>query len=499
MGLSIIIPYHNEGRDFILTAIKSITDTIDVEYEVIVVDDHSDVPLSLEGIRVVRQPDNLGVGQAFDAGVSVSKYDNLFLMGSDIRFLPNKWASQIVEEIEKYPKSFTCTTCVGLNVDNMDMVARRGVARYNGATILMFHDKQSNPRQTETFRGIIEAKWLPSIKPWDVDSQEIPCILGAAYGVKKDWYNYVDGWFGHRKWGTLEPYISLKSWMFGGSCRIATRIETGHIFKSHGTHGTEQETLMYNKMLVATLLIEDYQRYINFLGTNTILERARKDYKDNLGWMLSKREEYKAKTTMSFDSFCEKFDIDIRKDNKLSKPYSSVYERKDYYKCHYSKSPYLNVYNKVSSYISPTDSVVELGCGTGQLMELLQDKGIAKYIGYDFSDEGVRQTKARIKKAGYEAYIQDLYKVTSFPTANVYVSVEVMEHLEDDLKVISRIPKGGTVIITVPNYLGGSHVRKFDTEEEVVERYKELLKCEEVSTINRGPEAKIFVLKAKKI
>lgn len=317
MDLSIIIPYHEEGIEFISTTINSIRETIDTSYEIIVVDDFSILPLQqIEGVKILRHNENLGVGAAFDTGVKEAKSENLFLMGSDIRFVPNKWASQILEEIENHPKAFTCTSCVALNAEKMDINEQRNVNVVNGATVLMFHDKQTNPKQSETFRGIIEAKWLPHLKDRNVDSYEIPCILGAAYGVKKDWYEYVDGWALHKKWGTLEPYISFKSWFFGGSCRTAPRIETGHIFKPHGTHGTPQDKLIYNKFLVSTLLFDDYERLIKFLGTNPIVERSRKMYEDNLDIIMQKREEYKKKTVYNYLDYFKRWDIDYRPDYK---------------------------------------------------------------------------------------------------------------------------------------------------------------------------------------
>ncbi|MBE3086029.1 MAG: glycosyltransferase [Bacteroidetes bacterium] len=315
MELSIIIPYHNEGVEFISATLVSIRETIDIEdYEIIIVDDGSTekIELSFPRTKIVSHVTNKGVGAAFDTGVRSAKSNNLFLMGSDIRFQKNKWASQMLEEIKQHPKAFTCTSCVNINSENMDIEERKKVGVPTGATILMFHDKKSNPRATDTFRGIIEAKWLPFIPNRDIDSYEIPCILGAAYGVSKEWYNYVDGWEGHRLWGTLEPYISLKSWFFGGSCRCASRIHTAHIFKKTGTHGTPQDILMYNKMFTATVLFEDYNKLINFLGSNAIVERGRKMYTDSMNYILSKKAEYKKKIVIDVDDFFKRWNIDMR-------------------------------------------------------------------------------------------------------------------------------------------------------------------------------------------
>lgn len=247
MDLSIIIPYHNEGPLFIRECIDQLRATIDVEdYEIIVVDDGSLKPLVCDGHKLIRHEKNRGVGAAFDTGVKHAESDNLILMACDIRFMDNGWASKMLEEIEAHQESFTCTTCIGISKDKMDPLANKS-HRMNGATIEMFND---------SWQRIINAKWLPKLEDNKVPSHEIPCILGAFYGVKKDWYEYVDGFAMHRMWGTLEPYISLKSWFFGGNCRVVPAIETAHIFKKDGTHGTPISALFYNKILVSTLLFD---------------------------------------------------------------------------------------------------------------------------------------------------------------------------------------------------------------------------------------------------
>jgi hypothetical protein len=105
----------------------------------------------------------------------------------------------------------------------------------------------------------------------------------------------------------------MKSWLFGGSNRTAPRIEIGHIFKKVGWHGTPQDCLMYNKMLTATLLFDDYQRLINFLGSNPIVERGRIMYQNTLPAILEKKEEYKNKTVFPMEKFIEKWKLDYRK------------------------------------------------------------------------------------------------------------------------------------------------------------------------------------------
>jgi len=316
-GLSILIPYHQEGKSFITDTIRSIKETIDVElFEILVIDDGSKVPLEIdEGVRVIYHSENKGVGQAFRTGIDAAKYEHIFLQGSDIRYIKNQWASKMMAEIDQHPKSLICTTCVGLNgidKDGMDFEKRRQKSRRNGANILFYHDSRSHPKKSPSFRNILEAQWIRrSAVPGTI---EVPCILGAAYGANKEWLKYIDIWWGHRSWGTLEPFCSLASWLMGGSCLCAQDIETGHIFKKSGTHGVPGHHLMYNKMLVATLLLPDHlaQSMIAFLGENNDVSEGKRIFDSMKESIFTKRDEYAEKITMDVRDYCNKFNIDLR-------------------------------------------------------------------------------------------------------------------------------------------------------------------------------------------
>lgn len=243
--ISIIFPIHNESKELVQETIDNIKSTVHVNHEIIIVDDSSDEILSFNDVKLIRHEENKGVGQAFDTGVKYAKYDNLILMGCDMRFEDNGWAENLLKEMTEYPKSITCTACVNYKPDKPFSLSEK----YYGANLLM------------KFRNtILEAQWIREKR--SSESYKIPCILGACYGIKKEFYNHVDGWFGHRQWGTLEPYISLKVNRFGGQTRIAPYIETGHIFKLKDSnfHGVEMTNIIYNKLLVLELLFEGEEK-----------------------------------------------------------------------------------------------------------------------------------------------------------------------------------------------------------------------------------------------
>lgn len=528
------MPYHNEGSAFIEEVVKQIHSTIDIDqWEIIIVDNGSDIPLeiSAQQVRVIRHETNFGVGAAFDTGVKNALYENLIIMGCDIRFIENQWASKMLTHIESFPKSFIASVCIGLNrysrccnedidnglcvkcrkpaENNMDLPYRRNKMKLNGATILMFHDQKSNPKVSESFRGIIEAKWLPG--DTKQEGYEIPCILGAFYGVKKAWYNYIDGWAGHQKWGTLEPMISLKSWLMGGTCRMAPDVETGHIFKKYGTHSTPQDVLLYNKMMVATLLFDDFNRMIKFLGTNPIVERAHKLYLDNITWIMEKRNEYRDKIVMKPEDYFERFGIDYR----LNKPApqitpdyireecNNIYANEKYsYSKHYSESPYINVWKKISEYINPGERVVDIGCGVGQVMDMMLDKGAGRYTGFDISPIAISKACERLAKRKDQnkasLICSNIFDWERVPAADKYILAEILEHITNDREMLEKVPSGSDVVITVPSFMGGSHVRKFDSEEEVKARYAGTIDCKAIDTIQYGT-GRIYVMNGVRV
>jgi glycosyltransferase involved in cell wall biosynthesis len=318
--LSIVIAFHEEPLSFIMEAVNQIKETIDVDpYEIIIVDDGSKKPLGdIEGVKVLRQKTNLGVGQALRRGIIEAQSENVWFMGSDIRFIKNNWASKMIKALNDNPKALIATACVGLNNESkegMDMNVRKNRSRRQAANILIFHDHISHPKKHKNFRSILECQWRPHVKSPEKEIWEVPSILGAAYIAKREWLMYTDFWEYHKSWGTLEPLCSLSSWFLGGSCLIHNGVETGHVFKRSGTHGTKLSHTIYNKIMAATLLFDEYhsQRLINFLAPNdpNVIEGKRLFEIDKEA-ILAKRKDYEKKTVMSPEVWCEKFNVDFR-------------------------------------------------------------------------------------------------------------------------------------------------------------------------------------------
>jgi len=285
--LTVIIPEHNEG-DQVNDTLDSLFATSDRSlYDVIVISDGSTVPLDIDKYKIQHFNNGLrqGVGAAFDVGVMMAKTPYLILMGCDIRFREDDYINKMLDLLRDpaNEKAFICTTNLGMHAGKMDINSPKLLKRY-GSSVLLFMTAADIPakgtvmrelqqlkddKAVPNYRNILECKWLSRPKS---SLEDIPGILGAFYGVRREWYNHIRGWRGHRYWGTLEPFISLKSWLCGGSCKITTDIETGHIFSrvTEKSHKTRPHDLLYNKMYLAEVLFDKPTKdiFMDFLGTN---------------------------------------------------------------------------------------------------------------------------------------------------------------------------------------------------------------------------------------
>ena len=102
---------------------------------------------------------------------------------------------------------------------------------------------------------------------------------------------------------------------------------------------------------------------------------------------------------------------------------------------------------------------------------MLFDHGFTDYCGLDFSEKRIEQ--ARSVCPAYSFVIADVLKsdILEVGEYNTVVCTELLEHIEEDKNVLSKIRKGTRFFGTVPDFMYTSHVRCFQTEEEVRERY----------------------------
>jgi len=168
--------------------------------------------------------------------------------------------------------------------------------------------------------------------------------------------------------------------------------------------------------------------------------------------------------------------------------------RKRGFRAHYTKSQHYPVWSVIADRLRPLAerAVLEIGCGTGQLAELLADQGLSSYVGFDFSTERITTARERVPQLRFEvadAFDTDLY-AGDYDTV---VCTEFLEHVENDVALFGLIRPRVRFVGTVPNYDAEAHVRYFASAHEVAKRYGPLLAESDVTQWQRR-EGKVLYL-----
>jgi len=152
--------------------------------------------------------------------------------------------------------------------------------------------------------------------------------------------------------------------------------------------------------------------------------------------------------------------------------YDMIYATTSMYQGPVQESKLHPVYLKMCSKLSPNEKVIDLGCGTGQLAQTMLEMGKNFVLGIDFSPVAIDYAKQLLSKQDF--VIADLYDPNTYynlPDYDCVVMSEVMEHLENDLKVLELIIPETHLIFTVPSYITDSHLRAFRSVDHIHERY----------------------------
>ena len=181
--------------------------------------------------------------------------------------------------------------------------------------------------------------------------------------------------------------------------------------------------------------------------------------------------------------------------------YDKSFDKSNIWKKHYSLSDYYFLWTVIADRIarSGNKSILEIGCGSGQLACLLRDKGVKNYHGFDFSFKRIEQAKKICPEFDFSQ--QDALKTDLFTTYdyNATVATEFLEHVEGDIDVLNRIRSGTTFYGSVPNFPFTSHVRYFNNESEVIIRYKRCFQSLSVDSFLANERGSILYLIEGKI
>lgn len=134
-------------------------------------------------------------------------------------------------------------------------------------------------------------------------------------------------------------------------------------------------------------------------------------------------------------------------------------------------------------------SILDAGSGFGQYDYFLSNLcKNAKITGVDVKEEQIddcNQFFSKINRPNVRFEIADLTQYNLPNSYDFILSVDVMEHIEDDKKVFenfySSMKKGGMLLISTPSNLGGSDVHDHDEESFIGEHVRDGYSIEDIT------------------
>ncbi|MFH1482485.1 MAG: class I SAM-dependent methyltransferase [Patescibacteria group bacterium] len=144
---------------------------------------------------------------------------------------------------------------------------------------------------------------------------------------------------------------------------------------------------------------------------------------------------------------------------------------------------YKPVYEKVISLIdfNKNPRILDIGSGVASLVKYLKIINYKNYTGVDFADKLLEFSRKRFPEYKFiHGNLTDTnFLKKTFINFDVFVCLEVLEHINSDLTIIEQIPKGKDLIFSVPNFDAKGHVRIFKNKNEIKNRYMNLLKFDD--------------------
>ncbi|MBI1975621.1 MAG: class I SAM-dependent methyltransferase [Candidatus Vogelbacteria bacterium] len=100
-------------------------------------------------------------------------------------------------------------------------------------------------------------------------------------------------------------------------------------------------------------------------------------------------------------------------------------------------------------------TVLDVGCGTGELAYHIAGRGAKKVVGIDFSPEAIKVAKHLYNRPNLSFDCVDVHAMKG--SFDVVLAVGTLEHADDPFRMLSLfkklVRKGGSIIVTSPNWL----------------------------------------------
>ena len=251
-----------------------------------------------------------------------------------------------------------------------------------------------------------------------------------------------------------------------------------------------EEKTIFHQLGFAAFAARVFWHIGDIQQANAILDRA---------MMESNPDEINSETKAIAKEIRSRLDSPLQVDSsEVSKTYyDEVYRHSKKYKSNAIDSIYIPVWKTISDVINRRayKSILDLGCGPGQFADyILQHHPQITYTGVDFSNVAVQTARKRCPNA---TFIEKNLLSSDFSLkwdSEAIFLLEVLEHIENDIALLEKIPSKKEVICSVPNFDSFSHVRFFKDMNDVKQRYKSVFLNLTITPISIQHSSAIFLM-----
>lgn len=263
--LTIIIPFRNENIQVYKT-VRNLNRHCNPEnFDIICLNDCSDDGIDyseklaeFSNVRYLLNEERLGVAGARDKGVAMAETDYILLLDGHMRVFSDV-LTPLLEHLDNSNNTLFCLQTRVMKKEDGNIYIDRRTPLGRGARICFDLEKPFhflNP----------EWEYLRS-QDFLSDTIDIPCVLGAAYATRRDYYLQLHGLNGLSQYGSDETLLSMKVWMSGGRCVLLRELEIAHLYRKKSPCGINRRAVYYNRMVCAELFLpeEIRQKYYKSL------------------------------------------------------------------------------------------------------------------------------------------------------------------------------------------------------------------------------------------
>lgn len=254
--VSIVITFYNEPLSTLLRSVHSVLNHTPppILREIILVDDHSNLPENLPGgpldayicalpkVKLMRMPERRGIVPARLAGARLSTAPVLVILDSHVE-MPVGWLEPQLQRLKESPKSIVFPQILEIDSANFSYRTDSGIGCF------------------------LSFKWSMQERPYmsggefsKPDAFPSASMAGGLFAIRREWFFDLGGYDEEfSMWGAENVELAFRTWQCGGRVECAPCSKVYHIYRTKGTGYTSPpRSLTINRLRTARIWTDEF-------------------------------------------------------------------------------------------------------------------------------------------------------------------------------------------------------------------------------------------------